>query len=812
MNESTSDTAAMAGVSFIQNLNMRDKFALMLLFPILGMLFFAVNNIIDKNALGNRTAATKELIEFAVLSSSLVHETQKERGMTAGFLGSNGQKFAAELPGHRSNGTDIRIERLEEFLQGFDAASFGVEFAAVLAGAMDQLSQLAMIRQQVDRMSIATPAAIGYYTRLNTSFLNAIGHIAKLSASPEMANAAVAYINFLKGKERAGIERAVLTNTFSRGSFGPGMFKKFGTLVSEQDTYFDVFVTAAQRDEVQFFEEKMLAPEVAEVERMSKVVFDFQLNPDAPPLDVKPGYWFKTISVKIGLLKEIEESLNRKIREQAVKLNEQAAGQLVFYSVLTLVSIAAALIISWIVGRAILQALGGEPDEVNALVYRVADGELLGRDNGGAVATGVMLNMDNMITSLQNTFFGIADNSSKLSQSSANLAEISAKLSSIVNDVARKAEAVSEDANQMSGNMTTVSAATEEANVNMSTISTAVEEANSNMGTISAAAEESTVNLSAVAAATEEASVNLASVKDAADKTSASVSSIAGSMDELQESLHGIREQCIKASEESKRADGFAQANREVMGSLVQSAQEIGEMVELINNIADQTNMLALNASIEAAGAGDAGMGFAVVANEVKDLASQTANTTNLIATKVDDIQNRANEVAESTNEMTKIVQQMNKSNASILQSIEEQNYTLEGVAESVESVTNETADVTIRVGESNEGIEEVARNVSEISVGNQEVTKGVAEASAGMSEIAHNLGELVHGNTEITQSIAEIAQSASTTAASMDLVKGAGQEMMELAKLVDEQSAGMTAMSENLQAAVNQFKLPENR
>jgi methyl-accepting chemotaxis protein len=730
--------------------------------------------------------------------------------MTAGFLGSKGKKFAAELPKHRKSSTNPRAKELKSFLQGFDASKYGVEFADVLASSLARLDRIESIRKQVNQQSINTSLAIAYYTKLNTNFLDTIAHIAKLAASPDLANAAVTYINFLKGKERAGIERAVLTNAFARGSFAPGLFRKFSSLVSEQKTYIDVFLASAQVDQVQFFQDKMLAPEVAEVERMRQVAFDFQLTEEVSKFGIDSNYWFNTITVKIGLLKEVENSLSQTIKEQAATLNEKAANQLILYSILTVVSTVAALFFSIVVGRSILSALGGEPDDVNRLVHRVAEGTLLSRNSDGTVATGVMLNMDKMIESLQSTFANIADNSNTLGQSSANLASISAKLTAIVDDVSNKAESVADDSNQMSINMTTVSAATEEANTNMGTISNAVEEANANMGTISAAAEESTVNLTAVAAATEEASVNLASVKGAAEKTSTSINSIAKSMGELKSSLHGVREQCITASEESKRADSIAQANRDVMTSLVKSAKEISNMVELINDIADQTNMLALNASIEAAGAGDAGMGFAVVANEVKELASQTAGTTNLIAAKVEDIQNRADEVAQSTGEMTKIVKQMNQSNASILDSIEEQNFTLEGVATSVENVTNETADVTLRVGESNEGIEEVARNVSEISVGNQEVTKGVAEASVGTAEIATNVDEMVQANTEITSNIAEIATAATATASAMELVKTATQEMMELAKLVDGQSTDMTSMSESLKAIVEQFELPE--
>jgi methyl-accepting chemotaxis protein len=797
-------------LTFLQRIRLQSKFTLMLIFPILGMLFFSISNIMEKNQLRSKSAATQELVEFAVLASSLVHDTQKERGMTAGFLGSKGRKFASKLPQHREVNTDTGAQKLKDFLRDFNPTPYGNEFAATLSTSIKELAEISAIRRQVDQQNIKTSAAIGYYTNLNTNILNTIGHISKLAANSDMANAAVAYINFLKGKERAGIERAVLTNTFARGSFGPGLFRKFGALVSEQNTYFDVFLTSAQSDQVAFFEDKMLAPEIAEVERMRKIAFDFKPTATTKSFGVDPNYWFDTITKKIILLKGVENRLSETIKEQADKLYQNSTSQLVFYSTLTLVSIIISILLSIFVIKSILCALGGEPDDVNRLVHRVAKGDLLNRNTNGIRASGVMMSMDQMIGSLQNTFQNISSNSQVLGKSSTDLAAISTKFTTIVENISHKAESVATNTNQMSSNMSTVSVSTEKADANMSSISSAVEQANANMGTISAAAEQSTVNLTAVASATEEASVNLANVKEAAEKTSTSIGNISHSMVNLKNSLLGVREQCIKASEESKRADGFAHSNRKVMDSLVESSQEISQMVELINNIADQTNMLALNASIEAAGAGEAGMGFAVVANEVKDLASQTASTTNLIANKVEDIQTRANEVAQSTGEMTKIVKQMNQSNASILDSIEEQNFTLEEVSRSIDNVTKETADVTMRVGESNDGIEEVARNVSEISIGNQEVTKGVAEASTGTEEIAKSIREMVQSNSEITRNIAEITVAANSTAASMELVKNSTTEMMELAKLVDGQSTDVTQVSSVLQQIVGQFELPK--
>ncbi|MBF0455077.1 MAG: hypothetical protein HQL72_09735 [Magnetococcales bacterium] len=97
------------------------------------------------------------------------------------------------------------------------------------------------------------------------------------------------------------------------------------------------------------------------------------------------------------------------------------------------------------------------------------------------------------------------------------------------------------------------------------------------------------------------------------------------------------------------------------------SVMEIEKMVKVVKTIASQTNMLALNASIEAAGAGEAGKGFAVVANEVKELAKQTAKATAMISAKVAEIQKNVDNATHSVQEITHLIEEIGSSNHAIL-------------------------------------------------------------------------------------------------------------------------------------------------
>jgi methyl-accepting chemotaxis protein len=123
----------------------------------------------------------------------------------------------------------------------------------------------------------------------------------------------------------------------------------------------------------------------------------------------------------------------------------------------------------------------------------------------------------------------------------------------------------------------------------------------------------------------EQTTQQASSVASAAEQASAGVQTVAAAAEELSASISEISQQVTRSAKVTDRSVADARRTDDIVRSLADGAQKIGEVVTLISNIAGQTNLLALNATIEAARAGDAGKGFAVVASEVKSLAQQTA-------------------------------------------------------------------------------------------------------------------------------------------------------------------------------------------
>ncbi|TAN55388.1 MAG: HAMP domain-containing protein [Magnetospirillum sp.] len=189
-------------------------------------------------------------------------------------------------------------------------------------------------------------------------------------------------------------------------------------------------------------------------------------------------------------------------------------------------------------------------------------------------------------------------------------------------------------------------------------------------GEVSNSADDSAVKSAAVAAAVEQTTANVETVAAAAEQLNASIGEIARQAGESTV----IAKSAVQAA---RRTDG-------VVRGLSQAADRIGEVVQLINDIAGQTNLLALNATIEAARAGEAGKGFAVVANEVKTLASQTARATGEIAGQIAAIQQTTTDAVRAIEDIGTTIGRMDCIAASIAAAVEQQGTATHEIARNV--------------------------------------------------------------------------------------------------------------------------------
>ncbi|WP_417832358.1 methyl-accepting chemotaxis protein [Terasakiella sp.] len=189
-------------------------------------------------------------------------------------------------------------------------------------------------------------------------------------------------------------------------------------------------------------------------------------------------------------------------------------------------------------------------------------------------------------------------------------------------------------------------------------------------------------------------------VADSAIQTSESITLVAAATEELASSVAEITRQVSYASETSQLAMTNVNSIQEDITALSTEARNIGEVIQLISDIAAKTNLLALNATVEASRAGEAGKGFAVVAAEVKNLADQTAKATDRIAQQIGNIQDATEEVVRKSGEIYHTINEINEVSSAIAAAVEEQGAATNDISEKVGVVADQSNMVSDRIGD----------------------------------------------------------------------------------------------------------------
>jgi len=232
-----------------------------------------------------------------------------------------------------------------------------------------------------------------------------------------------------------------------------------------------------------------------------------------------------------------------------------------------------------------------------------------------------------------------------------------------------------------------------------------------------------------LAANAETASNQSAEVATSSEAANGSVETVAHAAERLVAAIGEINRQVSESSRVAEEAVIEAGRTDETVKGLTQASAKIGEVVGLINDIASQTNLLALNATIEAARAGEAGKGFAVVANEVKSLANQTARATEEITGQIAKIQSLTHEVVEAVTAINASIRRVDEVSASIAAAMEEQSAT--------------TAEISRNVVETSSAAQEVSTLIASVSSDAAETGVQADEVRDASSDVAHSIHEL---------------------------------------------------------------------
>ena len=298
----------------------------------------------------------------------------------------------------------------------------------------------------------------------------------------------------------------------------------------------------------------------------------------------------------------------------------------------------------------------------------------------------------NIVTqNLREIIHQIVDNSDTINNSASDLSHISENLSSASTDVSDKAM------------------------------------------TVSAAAEEMSVNNQSVASSMEQSTETLHSIVSAIEEMSQTIS-------EISSNVNSSKKITIKMVE------GFEIITR-VVGELGKGVNDVDTITDEIRSIAEQVSMLALNAKIEAARAGDAGKGFAIVAQEITELASKTNESTIQADEKLKWIKDKSKEVSQKVNGLTTIVQDSDDAISIISTAVEQQDLTTKEISKNINEISTEISIMNNSVTEGASAAAEIAKEITIVESGSrqvQESSNSLNTNAMALSTMAENFMELV--------------------------------------------------------------------
>ena len=228
-------------------------------------------------------------------------------------------------------------------------------------------------------------------------------------------------------------------------------------------------------------------------------------------------------------------------------------------------------------------------------------------------------------------------------------------------------------------------------------------------------------------------SAQVSAIDSSVGAVSEHVRSVAAGAEEMGASIREIAANASEAAAVARQAVEVVGGTEKLMVRLGESSAAIGNVIKLITAIAEQTNLLALNATIEAARAGAAGQGFAVVANEVKDLAQETARATDDIGRQVEAIQSDTTSAIESISGISEIIERINDFQSTIASAVEQQSATTGGMAEALHHAATGTGDIS-------HGMTEVVSAAGS----NERASEGTQRAATDLATMSERLRQAV--------------------------------------------------------------------